>query len=326
MYQLSRTSRSEIIDQLKIMRLQEESPQYKCRRYTEDGDDEIDSDKSDGDLSRPIDAECRSKMVQWCYQIVAFASFHRETVSTAMSYLDRFLSSDHPKARRVIANRKEYQLSCIAALYLAIKMNEREEIDPKNFSELARGTHLECEIVQMETTILSVLNWRMSGPTSFTFLHHLLELGPTRMRGNTLQWSKITDLASFQIQLAIGDNFFVQYQPSFLALASILNALEPTHKNILPSDRMTYFQTLIDATDIHPLSGALWEVKNRLWAIVENSELLKSLDLTVEGPAANEHFQAMTAARDPSPICVSRSNKCLVPSSTIQMKRKMGFE
>lgn len=326
MYQLGRVSRSEIIDQLKVMRSQEESSQYRCRKYIEDGDDEIDYDKSDKELSRPIDAECRSKMVQWCYQIVAFASFHPETVSTAMSYLDRFLSSDHPKSRRVIANRKEYQLSCIAALYLAIKMNEREEIDPKNFSELARGTHLECEIIQMEATILRVLDWRMNGPTSFTFLHHLLELGPARMKSNTVQWSKITDLASYQIQLAMGDSFFVPYQPSLLALASILNSLEPTHKNILPSDIMNYIQTLIDVTDISPLAHALWEVKNRLWAIVKSSRLLKSLDLTVEESAPNQNFQTLTASRYPSPICVSRSNKTVVSSPSIQMKRKMGFE
>jgi len=332
-YQINRANRSEIIDQLRVMCLQEESPEYRCRNYIEDGNDEHDEMHCDDQppalaqpsLSRPIDVECRSKMVQWCYQIVDFANFHRETVSIALSYLDRFLSSKHPNARRAIANRKEYQLSCIAALYLAIKMNERTEIDAKNFAELARGTHSECEIVQMESTILSVLDWRMSGPTSFNFLHYLLELGGEAMKSSTVQWSKITDLASYQIQLAVGDNFFVPYQPSLLAVASILNALEPTHKNILASDRMIFLQRLIDITGIHPLSSVLWEVKNRLWAIVESGGLLESLDLQVETPTPKEHFIALTSSRDPSPICVSRRSKNVV-SSSILSKRKMSFE
>lgn len=341
MYQVSRSSRFEVIDQLKVMRLQEDSPTYRCHDYIGNRHDEMDCDEIDCDepgdsgksdpnglhpaLSRPIDAECRSKMVQWCYQIVTFANFHRETVSIAMSYLDRFLSSNHPHARRAIANRKEYQLSCIAALYLAIKMNEPEEIDAKNFAELARGTHLECEIVRMEATILSVLDWRLSGPTSYSFLNYLLELGLTRMKSNTLQWNKITNLASYQIQLAVGDNFFVRYQPSIIAFASILNSLEPTHKNILTSDRLIFFQRIIDVTGIHPLSSTLWEVKNRLWAIVENGELLESLDLKVEKPTSKEHFHALALSRDPSPNCVSRSSKKLA-SSSIQTKRKIEFK
>jgi len=332
-YQIDCPNRSEIIDQLQVMCLQEASIEYRCRNYIEDDEDENDDMHCDDQpgalvqpsLSRPIDVECRSKMVQWCYQIVDFANFHRETVSIALSYLDRFLSSNHPNARRAIANRKEYQLSCIAALYLAIKMNERTEIDAKNFAELARGTHSECEIVEMESTILRVLDWRMSGPTSFTFLHYLLELGLTRMKSNNLQWSKITDLASYQIQLAVGDNFFVSYQPSLLAVASILNALEPTHKNILTSDRMIFLQRLIDVTGIHPLSSVLWEVKNRLWAIVESGSLLECLDLQVENPTPKEQFIVLTSSRDPSPICVSRRSKNFL-SSSIENKRKMSFE
>jgi len=331
MIKIASASSSGIIDQLKVMRLQEDSPTYKCRQYIEDIDDVMNCDQSvdscisececatgqQHTLSHPIDAECRLKMVQWCYQIVTFANFHRETVSIAMSFLDRFLSSNHPNARKAIANRKEYQLSCITTLYLAIKMYEREEVDPKNFAALARGTHSKDEIIRMEATILSALDWRMSGPTSFTFLHYLLEISSIKLKSDTFLWSKITNLASYQIQLAVGDNFFVPYQPSLLAVASIMNALEPMQKDIPASDRMIFLRRITDVIGIHPLSSALWEVKNRLWAIIERGRLLESLDLKVEKPTPKEHFQLLNTLRYTSPVCVSRS---------IQTKRKNQFE
>lgn len=309
------TVETDVSDQLQVMRAQEDSPTYKCQNYIKC---KATIEQNPPPL-RPIDEECRSKMVQWCYQIVEFAEFKLETVSIAMSFLDRFLSSDHPNAKKAIACRKEYQLSCITVLCIAIKMNERKEINPQTFSDLARGTHSESDIVRMETIILSALNWRLSGPTSFTYVHYLFKLGLAKLKScSNSKWSKIKDLALHQVQLAVGDYFFVPYKPSILAVASILNSFT-IHDTISVSDRMNFLQGIIDATDILPSSCQLWEVKNRLW---DNLEKEGRIQLYREKTSFEERFEVMRIARDHSPICVSRSQRLW----SVEDMRNMEFE
>ena len=57
--------------------------------------------------------QCRFKMCQWTFQVAEVCNFQKATVSVAMAYLDRFISSDHPEAHIVFVNRKEYQLAAM---------------------------------------------------------------------------------------------------------------------------------------------------------------------------------------------------------------------
>merc|ERR1719410_1004236 len=125
---------------------------------------------------KPIDEDCRSKMATWCFQVVEFCNFSRETARLAMSYLDQFLGTK--EGGLVLYDRKDFQLAAMVSLELAVKIHEPKELDMSLLSELSKGSYSILELTKMEKKILSALNYRMCPPTASSFANYLLELLP----------------------------------------------------------------------------------------------------------------------------------------------------
>lgn len=119
----------EITERIRAMR-EQETKHHRCVDYLTD---------SDSIFSRPPetadqDEESRIKMSAWCYQVVDFCKFRRETVGIAMSYLDRYLTSLDD--RSAVTDRKFYQLVTMTSLYIAIKIHEPLEMETSLLADL----------------------------------------------------------------------------------------------------------------------------------------------------------------------------------------------
>ena len=220
---LPKMDRSEIVDRLAILRIQEETT-YRIKDYI------TDSAPHRRRASKPVDSDCRIKMAEWCYQVVDFCKFRRETVSIGMSYLDRYLCS--PKGRSALCNRKEYQLAAMTALYIAIKLHEPLEMETSLLADLSRGCYKEMEFVEMEQMMLQAIKWRVNGPTTLAFVAHFLAFLPTAVHREAAE--AIMDYARFQTELAVAEQALVFVKPSEVALAAVLNAVEGMDPQILP--------------------------------------------------------------------------------------------
>uniref|UniRef100_A0A7S1YBZ9 Cyclin C-terminal domain-containing protein n=1 Tax=Grammatophora oceanica TaxID=210454 RepID=A0A7S1YBZ9_9STRA len=190
-------------------------------------------------------------MCEWCYQVVDFCRFRRETVSIGMSYLDRYVS--RPEASIVLMDRKTYQLAAMTTLYMAIKLHEPLEMETSLLADLSRGCYSEMEIAEMECKILKALQWRLQGPTPLCFVQHFLALLPTQ-KVHPAVATAIMDYARFQAELAVSDYTFVTVPQSHIALASILNALDGIDTSLLPLKSQGKFLRAIEA-----FSGVLME-------------------------------------------------------------------
>lgn len=214
---------AEIADRIAIMRIQEETT-YVVRDYL------AESKKIRKLASKPVDEDCRVKMCEWCYQVVDFCKFRRETVWIGMSYLDRYLCT--PRGREALCNRKEYQLAAMTALYIAIKIHEPLEMETSLLADLSRGCYKEMEFVEMEQTILQALKWRVNGPTSLSFIQHFMYLIPSTVHPHVAE--TLFDYARFQTEIAVAEHCFVYLKPSEIALAAILNAIEGMDPILFP--------------------------------------------------------------------------------------------
>lgn len=220
---LPHQDRSDVADHIAIMRIQEETT-YHVRDYL------TDSVGIRRLASKPVDEDCRVKMCEWCYQVVDFCKFRRETVGIGMSYLDRYLCT--PKGREALCNRKQYQLAAMTALYIAIKIHEPLEMETSLLADLSRGCYTEMEFVTMEQTMLQALKWRVNGPTQLGFVQHFLALLPSNI--HPLVAETLFDYARYQTELAVAEHAFVGVKPSEVALAAVLNALEGMDTNLMP--------------------------------------------------------------------------------------------
>jgi Cyclin, N-terminal domain len=213
----------EAAERIAVMRMQEET-QYRVCDYL------AESVQLRKLASKPVDEDCRVRMCEWCYQVVDFCKFRRETVGIGMSYLDRYLST--PQGIEALCNRKIYQLTAMTALYIAIKMHEPLEMETSLLADLSRGCYTEMEFVGMEQSILTALHFRVNGPTTLGFVQHIMALIPRSVHPTVA--ALLMDYARYQTELAVSEQVFVDVKPSAVALASILNAIEGMDANLFP--------------------------------------------------------------------------------------------
>lgn len=206
-----------IKNQVEAMERLEREPKYGRRDY-------FASVPFDDDPST-VDHWCRYKMVEWCYSVVDFINFSRETVGIAMSYLDRVLSLNNEFSNGLLFSRKSYQLAAMTCLYTAIKVFEPKIIDANLLAELSRGSYTADDFKQMELEILFALNWHLNDPTPFQFLEYYLQLLPLHECNLHVQKDTFLDHARYQIELAMFDYSLVIHEPSKVAVAALSNSL-----------------------------------------------------------------------------------------------------
>ena len=166
-----------------------------------------------------------------------------------MSYLDRYLCSR--QGRSALANRKEYQLTAMTALYIAIKIHEPLEMETALLADLSRGCYEEMEFVHKEEELLQALKWRVGGPTALGFIQHYLALLPDTV--HTAVAEALMEYARYQTELAISEHSLVDMSPSEIAYAALLNAMEGMDINLLtPKTQAKFLRTLERVVGICP--------------------------------------------------------------------------
>jgi len=170
-----------------------------------------------------VDRDVRAKLVDWCYSIVDFCKFNRETVAISISYLDRFLLSDLGLV--TLQEPTIYQLAAMTSLYTAIKIHEPEAMDPELVSNLSHGAYTIQQVEAMEYAILQAIKWRVNTPTALAFVRYFLDLLPDKILDKATKMAAY-DLTINQTEFAVRDYKFVTMKQSAVAYASLMNSLE----------------------------------------------------------------------------------------------------
>eukprot|EP00970_Alexandrium_tamarense_P013339 scaffold3342_cov186-Alexandrium_tamarense.AAC.3 len=287
----------DVADRLSTMQYQE-STTYATSNYINDNtaDDAI------------VDKECRVKMSGWTYQVVDFCKFKRSTVAISMSYMDRFLSTDSPSARKGLRDKKVFQLVSMTCLYLAVKLVEPMAMDPSMLAAISHGCYTEDDIEYMEQEILSALKWRVNGPTGHDFASHLLTFIQSE---NTS--SSLVDLTTFQVELSVMDYDLSMQKPSVVAMAAILNSVEGiSEKQLSAKARFAFLETIATETDMDAFSPEVNAARIRLLNLFKHSsgyELKQVANLTpiicVEKELQSSRIPKEEAGST-SPVCVGK--------------------
>jgi hypothetical protein len=265
-------SNAELLETLQAMRRQEESG-YRSQPDV----------YSDGELMfcqpqhAPVDSTCRIKMAEWCYNVIDFCKFNRETVAIAMNFLDRFMAT--PTGRDLaMSDRKAFQLASMTCLYTAVKINEPQAIEPTVIARLSRGAYTRDEIEEMERRIVVSLQWRMHPPTAISFVRQFMALLP---KGGISEMERETafELAKFQTELAVTDSWFLGDQDSKVALAALSNALHFTSLSL--SSICDFVHYVKQAANIHSDNQNLHDAEDRLYCSLESSS-----PVSLEGTAS----------------------------------------
>jgi|NOAtaT_6_FD_contig_111_157379_length_3735_multi_3_in_0_out_0_3 hypothetical protein len=176
-----------------------------------------------------IDSYCRQLMFVWCYRIIDRLGFERDTVAVAASYVDRFLSIHQ-------CDRATYKLTCMTALYIACKIHGTcKEVAslPTCFAILSEGEFTAEHIYEMETFLLNAFHWQFLHPPTACAIVRMISLlllpsPPDFVRKNIL------DMSIFLTEISVFDRYHSTCNPSSVALASLLLAIDGYPQKGLP--------------------------------------------------------------------------------------------
>lgn len=190
---------------------------------------------------KAINEWCRFKMVEWCYGVVDFVNFSRNTVGVAISYLDRFLSHSNQQTDDILRSRKQYQLATMTCLFTAIKIFEPKMIDTNLLTQLSRGSYSTDDFKEMELEILRALNWHLNDPIPFYFLNYYVEKLPLHECELIVDPCTLLEHAKYQIELSLVDYSITIHEASkvaFAALGNSINSIFTAHGASLDAAKM----------------------------------------------------------------------------------------
>ncbi|CAN6301869.1 unnamed protein product [Urochloa humidicola] len=155
----------------------------------------------------------RSGCVCWIIKTTAMFRFSGKTAYVAVTYLDRFL------AQRRVNRGAEWALQLLAVACLSLASKVEEHHAPR-LSELRPDSYeFDSEsILRMELLVLATLQWRMIAATPFPYISCFAarfrhdDRRPIVLRAVECVFAAIKEMSS------------VEYQPSTIAVASILFA------------------------------------------------------------------------------------------------------
>lgn len=219
---------------------------------------------------QPVDKECRSKMAEWCFLVVDFCGFNRDTVSIAMNCLDRFLMT--PSGQEAIMDRKIFQLAAMTSLYTAVKVHESKAIEPKVIASLSRGSFTEAEVTDMERRMLLAIQWQINPPTAMSFVHHFVTL----LEKGSMEDSDMIGVlafAEFQTELAVSTHTFAGIGASTVAFAALSNALQYT--NIKHGVKNNFLTAIAKVINVNVASAFILKVQAQLHGAVQNASTVE---------------------------------------------------
>jgi len=251
------------------------------------------------DEDDPVNDHDRTKMCDWYYEMSDFLKIDRATASRALTLLDRFMaapvtagskrgiglmtdgrstttssgaSSIHVEPYNVAGvvvaaslNRDEYQLAALTALFLAIKLFERLNIQPEHVSYLSRGRYTSSEVVGMESIMLAALEWRACAADKADYVDALLDVcfpngvgsnarisltceEARRVEDSMSDYERaargLRELAGLQIQLSDFESAFSTQRRSLVAFAAVINAFEMRKDGISNVDQRVFLETV----------------------------------------------------------------------------------
>lgn len=104
-------------------------------------------------------------VASWVVEVAEEFGLQQETLHLSVALLDRFLSATRGVPRGVL------QLAAVAAVLVASKEQEVSHPSVGRLTAISANCFRAEDLLRMERILLDALEFRVSGPTAFTFLH-----------------------------------------------------------------------------------------------------------------------------------------------------------
>ncbi|KAG2652199.1 hypothetical protein PVAP13_1NG341800 [Panicum virgatum] len=181
--------------------------------------------------------EMRTTLVRWMAGLTRRYDLAPVTLHRAVSYTDRFLSA------RPLSDTSAHRLNLLggAAVYAAAKYEDQAAVYKLSARKIARraGFAKRQEVIDMERALLAALDYRLSGPTAYTFVEHFTR-DCSQEEGDDDLGPELRSRAHDFANVSLFHYGCLELKPSAVAAAAMLLAmrtLKPSYRQMVTLDR-----------------------------------------------------------------------------------------
>ncbi|XP_048595362.1 cyclin-A2-1 isoform X1 [Brassica napus] len=140
-----------------------------------------------------------------------------DTLYLAVNLIDRFLSNNYIEKRRL-------QLLGVTCMLIASKYEEICAPRLEEFCFITDNTYTRLEVVAMETQVLNFLHFRLSVPTTKTFLRRFIQAAQASDQVLHTEMESMKSLANYLAELTLVEYSFLRFLPSLIAASAVFLA------------------------------------------------------------------------------------------------------
>ncbi|KAF2540872.1 hypothetical protein F2Q68_00028658, partial [Brassica cretica] len=195
-----------------------------------------------------INEKMRLILVEWLIDVCVRFELNPETFYLTVNIMDRFLSAKP-------IPRKELQLVGLSALLMSSKYEEIWPPQVEDLADIADHAYSHKQILVMEKTILSTLEWYLAVPTHYVFLARFIKASVADQR--------MENMVHYLAELGVMHyDTTIMFSPSLVAAAAIYAARSALHQVPIWTDTLKhhtgYSETqLISGSSSNKKKGAL---------------------------------------------------------------------
>lgn len=162
------------------------------------------------DYQVDINVKMRAILVDWLVEVHMKFKLNPETLYLCVNIIDRYCSLEQ-------VLRTKLQLIGVTSLLLACKHEEIYPPEVRDCVYITDRAYDRQEVLDMEQTILRVLNWRLYRPTAYSFLDRFLSL--------TKASPMTRHAATYYLERTLQEHELLNFRPSMVCASAVILAL-----------------------------------------------------------------------------------------------------
>jgi len=162
------------------------------------------------DRQEDINAKMRAILVDWLVEVHMKFRLVPTTLYLCVHIIDRYCSVTD-------VARSKLQLVGVTALFLACKHEEIYPPEVRDCVYITDRAYDRQEVLDMEQTLLRVLDWKISLPTAYPFLDRFLSL--------TKASTMTRHTATYYLERTLQEHDLLEYRPSLVCASAVILAL-----------------------------------------------------------------------------------------------------
>ncbi|KAG7551888.1 Cyclin N-terminal [Arabidopsis thaliana x Arabidopsis arenosa] len=165
-------------------------------------------------VQRDIDPNMRGILIDWLVEVSEEYKLTSDTLYLTVNLIDRFMSHNYIEKQRL-------QLLGVTCMLIASKYEEICAPRLEEFCFITDNTYTRLEVLSMEIQVLKFLHFRLSVPTTKTFLRRFIHAAQA---SDKVPLIEMEFLANYFAELTLTEYTFLRFLPSLIAASAVFLA------------------------------------------------------------------------------------------------------